>query len=101
MRRRLAAWGENFGLLEPDPSGGGYSAAGWAAKAARSKEALGGLVGRGLGYGDGEGEGGEGERAKGLEEVRGEELYVMPGWAVVKYRQEAVGEGAPGKSVVL
>ena len=94
MRRRLAAWGENFGLLEPDPSGqGGYSAAGWAA---RGRDAV-------LGAADYVRQGAEGsgeEREKGLEEVKDEELYVMPGWGVVRYRDGKVEEGAPGMLTV-
>lgn len=38
------------------------------------------------------------ERERGLEEVKDEELYVMPGWGVVRYRDEKVAKGAPGES---
>lgn len=36
-----------------------------------------------------------------LDEVKGEELFVMPGWAVVKYRPEKAEEGAPSESNAL
>ena len=65
MRRRIGAWAESFGIIEPDRH-------------------------------DHRSRGGDG--GEGLEEVQGEEMFLMPGWAVVKYRDEKVDEGAPGTS---